>query len=126
MASLPTIFLPAFLSIGLCVAQQPAGKVAVPADFPKAFITAMVVGVVCVVVFLTLVCVLAHCWQYILGWPRWGKSSSKTSERWVDPVFEWPQQLGRRSRYNKKRRRRRRQGRMELRSTMSREGMFGE
>ncbi|KAI0124608.1 hypothetical protein F4776DRAFT_214446 [Hypoxylon sp. NC0597] len=124
MASLPTIFLPALHLIGLCVAQQLDGRVAVPADFPKAFITAMAVGVVCVVVLLTLVCVLAHCWQHILRWRR-NKSSSQAPERWVDPVSEWPQRLNRQSRNNRKRRRQR-QGRRELRNTASRGGMLRE
>ncbi|KAI0845741.1 hypothetical protein F5Y00DRAFT_162151 [Daldinia vernicosa] len=64
----------------------------VPEDFPKAFITAMAVAIVCVVLLLALVCVFAHSWQYILC--RHGRAtSSGVSERWLEPVFEWPQQL---------------------------------
>ncbi|KAI0843410.1 hypothetical protein F5Y06DRAFT_291322 [Hypoxylon sp. FL0890] len=124
MSSPPPIFLTALLFIRSCIAQPMDSEAAVPADFPKAFITAMAVGVVCVVVFLTLVCVFAHCWQYIIK-RRWGKFSGD-NERWVDPVFEWPQQLTSRSRNNRKRERRLRQGRRrrEVRNTESREGML--
>ncbi|KAI1135905.1 hypothetical protein F5Y05DRAFT_415899 [Hypoxylon sp. FL0543] len=124
MASLATIFLPVLVFIGSVTAQQPDDEAPVPADFPKAFITAMAVGVVCVVVFLTLVCVLAHCWQYTIG-RGWDKLTG-TSERWVDPVFEWPQQLNPRSRNNKKRERKQRQGQEEIRNTASREVMLRE
>ncbi|KAI1418156.1 hypothetical protein F5Y13DRAFT_184670 [Hypoxylon sp. FL1857] len=123
MASLPTIFFPTLLFIRLCAAEHPDVEAAVPADFPKAFITAMAVGIVSVVVLITLVCVLAHCWQYILG-RRWDKFS-REPETWVEPVFEWPQQLSRRPRNNRKRKRRQRQGRRELRNTASQEGMLG-
>ncbi|KAI1107319.1 hypothetical protein F4804DRAFT_297564 [Jackrogersella minutella] len=112
MALLPTVILPILIFTRPCHAQQEVDEVSVPANFPKAFITAMAVAIICVVIVLTLVCVLAHCWQYILGY-RWrGKTSSlRTPERWVDPVFEWPQQLMPRSRNNRKRKRRGQRGR---------------
>ncbi|KAI2631954.1 hypothetical protein GGR54DRAFT_8126 [Hypoxylon sp. NC1633] len=90
-------------------AQAPDDEVAVPADFPKAFITAMAVAAVGVAVVMTLICVFAHCWQYILG-PRSSRpdgSSSAVPERWLEPVFEWPRQLGPWSRNNRNRRRKR-------------------
>ncbi|KAI1460838.1 hypothetical protein F4805DRAFT_346168 [Annulohypoxylon moriforme] len=107
MALLPTIALSVLVFAGQCCAQE-GEEAPVPADFPKAFITAMAVAIICVVLVLTLVCVLAHCWQYILRY-RWRdvKSPFRTPERWVDPVFEWPQQLMPRSRNNRKRQGRR-------------------
>ncbi|KAI1388777.1 uncharacterized protein F4822DRAFT_429393 [Hypoxylon trugodes] len=101
----------------LSEAQDPEEDETVPDNFPKAFITAMVVAVICVVLLVILVCVFAHCWQHILG-PRKHsnggrrgtlRNSSSTSsllrERWLEPVFEWPQQLSTRSRNNRRRRR---------------------
>ncbi|KAI1397588.1 hypothetical protein F4819DRAFT_75716 [Hypoxylon fuscum] len=85
-------------------AQQKDG-VDVPENFPKAFITAIAVGIVCTVILVTLVCVCAHCWQYIIV-PRGRRTTTGSSlvpERWLTPVFEWPQQLiPRRSRNNMK------------------------
>ncbi|XDG03305.1 hypothetical protein ABKA04_002920 [Annulohypoxylon sp. FPYF3050] len=106
MASLPVVILSVLVFVRQCRAKQEDAEGPVPADFPKAFITAMAVAIICVIIVLTLVCVLAHCWQYILRY-RWGgmKSSVRTPERWVDPVFEWPQQLMPRSRNNRKRER---------------------
>ncbi|OTB16091.1 hypothetical protein K445DRAFT_21727 [Daldinia sp. EC12] len=94
----PAIFL---LYYGtLCRAQEEPddNDTPVPENFPKAFVVAMAVGIVSVVLLLTLVCVLAHCWQYILGRVGVGGAhglvtSSGVPERWLDPVFEWPQQL---------------------------------
>ncbi|KAL7623835.1 hypothetical protein AAE478_005391 [Parahypoxylon ruwenzoriense] len=116
-----------FAALGL--ANQGDGpSVAVPADFPKAFIVAIVVSVVCVVVFLALICVLAHCWQHICGlWRRpvrrrASSAASSTSSSsvaaagdgnargWLDPVFEWPQQLTPRARRDARRNRDRGKG----------------
>ncbi|KAI1376190.1 hypothetical protein F4677DRAFT_99571 [Hypoxylon crocopeplum] len=114
MASILTIL---FLFTLACRAQFPDKEVAVPADFPKAFITAMAVAIVCVVVVGTFICVFAHCWQYILGPRKRGArtSSSLIPERWLEPVFEWPQQLTSRSRNNRKRKKRNMQRRRERR-----------
>ncbi|KAI1657436.1 hypothetical protein F4813DRAFT_389612 [Daldinia decipiens] len=107
-----TITIPSVLLLHTapCRAQVLDGKDApVPEDFPKAFITAMAVAIVSVVLLLTLVCVLAHSWQHILC--RHGRAtSSGVPERWLDPVFEWPQQLRplSRSSYRQRRKNRRR------------------
>ncbi|OTB04295.1 hypothetical protein M426DRAFT_320883 [Hypoxylon sp. CI-4A] len=81
----------------------------------------MVVGTICVVLLIAGVCIFSHCWKHILG--SRGKSSSGAvknkntsrsntpcstssllTERWLDPVCEWPQQIApRRSRNNRKR-----------------------
>lgn len=63
-------------------ALEPDHEEAVPADFPKAFIAAMAVAVVCVVVAVTMVCVLAHCWQHmLLGSRRRGGSGKEGKNR---------------------------------------------
>ncbi|KAI0882481.1 uncharacterized protein GGS22DRAFT_44981 [Annulohypoxylon maeteangense] len=139
MVSLPIVILPILICVRRCRAQQEETDMPVPADFPKAFITAMAVAIICVVIVLTLVCVLAHCWQYILRY-KWRdvKSPFRTPERWVDPVFEWPQQLMPRSRNNRKRQRQRRRQKqrpvekriftfgMRDERSESREGILGE
>ncbi|KAI0378251.1 hypothetical protein F5Y04DRAFT_284008 [Hypomontagnella monticulosa] len=108
--SVPTIILSVLLFTKLCLAQQPDEDAAVPENFPKAFITAMAVAIICTVIVVTLVCVLAHCWQYILGARRRGVVSLTlplVRERWLDPVFEWPQRLAPRPRKKRERKRRR-------------------
>ncbi|KAI2465712.1 hypothetical protein F4781DRAFT_15168 [Annulohypoxylon bovei var. microspora] len=121
MALFPAIILSILVFGRQCRAQEGDIEIPVPADFPKAFITAMAVAIICVVILLTLVCVIAHCWQYILRY-RWrGMKSVRAPERWVDPVFEWPQQLMPRSRNNRKRKRQRhRQRPVEKRIVISR------
>ncbi|KAI1766617.1 hypothetical protein GGR53DRAFT_203857 [Hypoxylon sp. FL1150] len=120
MASLPAValLLVLLLAAPSCRAHQPGTDAAVPADFPQAFVKAMVVAIICLIILMVIVCVFAHCAQCIIGLRRrpgtTGFSSSATSrapERWLEPVFEWPQQqTPRRSRNNMKRRRRQRQG----------------
>ncbi|KAI1781111.1 hypothetical protein F4818DRAFT_436303 [Hypoxylon cercidicola] len=120
MASLLTITPILFLLFTApCHAQHPENAVAVPANFPKAFVTAMVVAIVCVVILVVLVCVLSHCWQYIIGL-RWrpsktGSSTSLVPERWLEPVFEWPQKLTPRRHRNNMKRKNRQRKRLGLR-----------
>ncbi|KAI0096469.1 hypothetical protein F4814DRAFT_129530 [Daldinia grandis] len=110
MASLAPIIIPSILLLytARCHGQGLGGNdTPVPEDFPKAFITAMVVAIISVVLLLTLVCVLAQSWQYILC--RHGRAtSSGVPERWLDPVFEWPQQLRPLSRSSHRQRRKNR------------------
>ncbi|KAI1210406.1 uncharacterized protein F4807DRAFT_467166 [Annulohypoxylon truncatum] len=126
MVSLPATILSVLVFVRQCRAQQEGEELPVPADFPKAFIAAMAVAIICVVIVLTLVCVLAHCWQYILRY-RWrdAKSPFRAPERWVDPVFEWPQQLMPRSRNNRKRQRQRQRQRHGPKQRPTEKGAFG-
>ncbi|KAI1093802.1 hypothetical protein F5B19DRAFT_448617 [Rostrohypoxylon terebratum] len=103
MASLPTIVLSVLVFVKQCRAQQEDADRPVPANFPKAFITAIAVATICVITVLALVCVLAHCWQQLLRYRGGGmRSSVRAPERWVDRVFERPQQLMPRSRDDRK------------------------
>ena len=76
MMSVPTIILSVLLSTKLCLAQQPDEDAPVPENFPKAFITAMAVAIICTVIVVTLVCVLAHV------------SLSSSTRRKLDPELE--------------------------------------
>ncbi|KAI8960628.1 hypothetical protein F5Y11DRAFT_358351 [Daldinia sp. FL1419] len=127
-----------FLYATPCLAGDPGdngNELPVPEDFPKAFITAMAVAIVSVVLLLTLVCVLAHCWQHILG-RQMLTTSTGVPERWLDPVFEWPQQLRPRSRNNynysdyitshRQRRKNRRRLRDRIRMSMVESGWGGK
>ncbi|KAI1805728.1 hypothetical protein F4811DRAFT_551583 [Daldinia bambusicola] len=91
LTTLPAIFLYATS----CLAQYPDDDddAPLPEHFPRAFIVAMAVAIVSVVLLLTVVCALAHSWQYILGGRGGPVTSSGVPERWLDPVFEWPHQL---------------------------------
>ncbi|KAI2784015.1 hypothetical protein F4815DRAFT_262838 [Daldinia loculata] len=129
MASLAPIIPPILLLYTAPCRAQGLGEhdTPVPEDFPKAFITAMAVAIVSVVLLLTLVCVLAHSWQYILC--RHGRAtSSGVPERWFGPVFEWPQQLRplSRSSYRQRRKNRRRlRDRIRMRMGWGNKGVVG-
>ncbi|KAI1471602.1 uncharacterized protein F4812DRAFT_455709 [Daldinia caldariorum] len=74
-----------FLYAASCLAQHldddddDDNDTPVPGVFPRAFVVAMAVAIVGVVLLLALVCALAHSWQHILG--RRGRVTSLGAAR---------------------------------------------